>query len=52
MLLLVDFEKAFDTISWNDITKVLSYFKFVPSIQKWITGFFSQRMRVVPIHKW
>ena len=32
-----DFEKAFDTISWNDITKVLSYFKFVPSIQKWIT---------------
>ena len=40
MLLLVDFEKAFDTISWNFITKVLSYFKFGPSIQKWITVFF------------
>ena len=40
MLLLVDFEKAFDTISWNFITKVLSYFKFRPSILKWKTVFF------------
>ena len=39
MLLLVDFEKAFDTISWNFITKVISYFKFGPSIQKWIIVF-------------
>ena len=39
MLLLVDFEKAFDTISWNSIAKVLSYFKFGHSIQKWITVF-------------
>ena len=42
MLLLVDFEKAFDTISWNFITKVLSYFKFGHSIQKWITVFYNE----------
>ena len=42
MLLLVDFEKAFDTISWIFITKVLSYFKFGHSIQKWITVFYNE----------
>ncbi|PJE77966.1 hypothetical protein CI610_03105 [invertebrate metagenome] len=28
LLLLIDFEKAFDSISWNFITKVLTYFNF------------------------
>jgi hypothetical protein len=42
MLLTVDFEKAFDTLSWNFITKVLDYFKFGESIQKWIRTFYNE----------
>ena len=36
ILLLVDFEKAFDSISWNFMFKVLRYFSFGPDILKWI----------------
>lgn len=36
MILLCDFEKAFDTISWNFIYKALNQFNFGPSLQKWI----------------
>ena len=34
LLLLIDFEKAFDTISWKFINKVLDFYKFGPSIKK------------------
>ena len=36
-LLLIDFEKAFDSVSWSFINKVLKFFNFTPSIIKWIT---------------
>ena len=36
LLLLVDFEKAFDSISWNYIYKVLSYFNFGPNFIHYI----------------
>ena len=39
LLLLIDFEKAFDTISWNFIHKCLKFFNFGNSIQKWISLF-------------
>lgn len=39
MILSVDFEKAFDTVSWKFITKVLKYFNFGPSIISWINLF-------------
>ena len=39
LLLLVDFEKAFDTVSWSFIQKVLQFFNFGPSIQRWIKVF-------------
>lgn len=39
LLLLVNFEKAFDTISWKFIDKALSFFNFGPSIKKWIPVF-------------
>ena len=39
MLMLVDFEKAFDSVSWKFIDKVLEYFKFGPEIRKWIKLF-------------
>jgi exonuclease III len=39
MLLLIDFEKAFDTVSWCFIKKTLDVFNFGESIQKWIQLF-------------
>ena len=40
LLLLIDFEKAFDSISWSFINKVLSYFGFGKSIISWVNLFF------------
>ena len=39
LLMLIDFEKAFDTISWNFIQKTLKIFNFGNSIQKWVRLF-------------
>lgn len=39
LLLMIDFEKAFDTISWHYIDKVLSFFNFGESFIKWIKVF-------------
>ena len=36
LILLVDFAKAFDSLSWNFIYKVLQFFKFGDSIITWI----------------
>lgn len=33
---MIDFEKAFDSVSWKFIHKVLSYFNFGPSISNWV----------------
>ena len=41
LLLSVDFEKAFGTVSWKFIMKVLDYFNFGDSIKSWV-GFFFQ----------
>jgi exonuclease III/hemoglobin-like flavoprotein len=41
LLLIIDFEKAFDTVSWKFIYKTLEYFNFGPSIKKWIKLFYS-----------
>ena len=37
LLLIVDFEKAFDSISWEFIPEVMDFFNFGPSIKKWIS---------------
>ena len=39
LLMLIDFEKAFDSISWNFMYKTLTFFGFKESILKWITLF-------------
>ena len=36
LILSIDFEKAFDTVSWKFISKTLDYFNFGESIKKWI----------------
>ena len=35
MLLLIDFEKAFDSISWEYIEEVLNVYNFGPDYKKW-----------------
>ena len=44
LLLLIDFEKAFDSLSWRFIDKVLGYFNFGPSIRKWVSTFYKKNM--------
>ena len=39
-LLIIDFEKAFDSISWDFINKVLKFFNFGESIIKWVSVFY------------
>ena len=39
LLMLIDFEKAFDSISWNFLYRVLKYFGFGPDFIKWIELF-------------
>ena len=36
LILSIDFEKAFDTVSWKFIDKILTYFNFGPAIKSWI----------------
>ena len=40
LLLLIDFEKAFDSVAWSFITKVLDFFNFGESIKAWIKLFY------------
>ena len=39
LLMLVDFQKAFDSVSWNFLNKVLNLFNFGENIIKWINIF-------------
>ena len=42
LLLLIDFEKAFDTVSWSFIHKTLTFFNFGPSINHWISTLYKK----------
>ena len=41
LLLIIDFEKAFDTMSWEFIKKTLHFFNFGDSIKRWISVFYN-----------
>ena len=42
LLMLIDFEIAFDTIwNWNFIHSTLDFFNFEPSIKQWIYTFYN-----------
>ena len=47
LLLLIDFEKAFDSLSWSFINKVLQFFNFGPSIRNWISTFYKNSSSAV-----
>ena len=39
LLLSIDFQQAFESVSWKFISKTLDYFNFGPSFKKWINIF-------------
>ena len=41
LLLMVDFEKAFDSVTWSFIEKSLRKFKFGKDITRWILTFYT-----------
>ena len=40
LIMLIDFEKAFDSLSWNFLHKCLKYLNFGESIRQWIKVFY------------
>lgn len=47
LLLLIDFEQPFDSLSWSFIQKSLEFFNFGESIRKWISLFHSKMATAV-----
>ena len=41
LLLMVDFDKAFDNVAWSFIDKSLRKFKFGKNITRWVLTFFT-----------
>jgi len=41
LAIFTDFKKAFDTVDWNFLFRVLQAFNFGPCIQKWIRTFYT-----------
>ena len=41
LILLIDFEKAFDSLSWNFLHKALEYLNFGDSVRQWIKMFYN-----------
>ena len=46
LLLLIDFEKAYDSLSWSFMTNVLKSFNFGPSIIKRISKFYKKHKQL------
>ena len=42
IILLIDFEKAFDTIHWTFLKSVLKYYGFNKNFQRWISILYSE----------
>ena len=50
LILLIDFEKAFDSVAWSFIHKVLNFFNFGDCIKKWITTFYNNTKSCVIVN--
>ena len=50
LLLMVDFEKAFDSVSWSFIQKALEFFNFGPDIRRWIKTFYNNASTCVQVN--
>ena len=52
LLLLIDFEKAFDTLEWSFIQKTLLSFGFGPSIIRWFKTFYHKTESCILNNGW
>ena len=50
MLLSIDFEKAFDSISWTFMQKALEFFNFGPSFRGWVQTLYSDITSCISIN--
>jgi hypothetical protein len=50
LLLMIDFEKAFDSVSWSFIQKALDRFNFGPDIKRWIRTFYAKATSCVSVN--
>lgn len=50
MLLLIDFEKAFDSVSWEFLFTVLDFFEFGNSFVKWVQVFYKNIQSCVVVN--
>jgi Reverse transcriptase (RNA-dependent DNA polymerase) len=50
MLLLIDFAAAFDSLSWDFLSKVLDFFKFGEDIKSWIKLFYYNILSCITIN--
>jgi hypothetical protein len=51
LLLLIDFEKAFDSVSWEFLYSVLKFFNFGQSIIHWVKVFLLLHINLHAMHK-
>ena len=49
-LVLIDFAKAFDSVSWSFIDKALDFFNFGPSIKQWVKTFYNDVISCVSVN--
>lgn len=50
LLLLVDLEKAFDSVAWSFVDKCLDFFNFGPDLKRWIKTFFTDIVACVSVN--
>ena len=50
LLLLIDFEKAFDSVAWSFIHKVLDFFNFGEQFKRWISVFYKNTKSCVTVN--
>ena len=50
MLLMIDFEKAFDSVAWSFIQKALDFFNFGPVIKRWIKTLYKNASSCVSVN--
>ena len=51
MLFTVDFEKAFDSVSWSFLQKCLHFFKFGPDMIRWISTFYNNISTCIAVNR-
>ena len=49
-ILLIDFAKAFDSVSWSFINKCLDFFNFGPLIKQWVKTFYNDAISCVSVN--